>query len=146
MRSFNTTGPVEAQDHYCIPPLTRIDSNYVLDLIRQKKYFFLHAPRQTGKTSVLLTLQDLLNSGTVGDYRCVYVNLEGGQAARQDVSQAMPSILDEIALRARLALKDNFVEDTWPDILETEGPYGALTCVLSEWSLASPQPLVLLID
>ena len=146
MREFKTSGPVVPAEHYCIPPLERIDLEYVLKLIREQEYFILHGPRQTGKTSALKALQDLLNSGTVGDYRCVYVNLEGTAAARQDVSQAMPSILGQIALRARLALKDDFVRDTWRDSLEMAGPYGVLTWVLTEWSLASPQPLVLLID
>ncbi|MDD9981085.1 MAG: hypothetical protein OXU81_06965, partial [Gammaproteobacteria bacterium] len=54
MRFFNTEGPVVAEDHYCIPPLERIDHAEVLELIRRKRYFVLHAPRQTGKTSALL--------------------------------------------------------------------------------------------
>ena len=62
-RTFNTAGPVVAADHYCIPPLERINLDAVLGLIWDKKYFVLHAPRQTGKTSVLLALRDLLNSG-----------------------------------------------------------------------------------
>ena len=74
MREFNTEGPVVAEDHYCIPPLERIDLQQVLDLVRRKKYFVLHAPRQTGKTSALLALRDLLNSGEAGEYRCVYAN------------------------------------------------------------------------
>ena len=146
MRSFNTEGPVVSEMHYCIPPLERIDLEHVLNLVRGRKYFILHAPRQTGKTSVLLALQDLLNSGTVGDYRCVYVNLEGGQTAKHDVGEAMPAILDEFALRARLALKDQFVQETWRDSLEMAEPHGALKRVLTEWSLASPRPLVLLVD
>ena len=59
VRKFNTAGPVVAADHYCIPPLERIDLDAVLGLIRDKKYFVLHAPRQTGKTSALLALRDL---------------------------------------------------------------------------------------
>ena len=47
-----------------IPPLERIDLEEVLGLVRDKKYFVLHAPRQTGKTSALLALRDLLNGGT----------------------------------------------------------------------------------
>ena len=70
MRSFNTSGPIDAQDHYHIPPLERMDLDYVLDLIRRKKYFILHAPRQTGKTSALKALQGHLNCGAEGNYRC----------------------------------------------------------------------------
>ena len=83
MRFFNTTGPVRPDDHYHVPPLDRLALDEVLTLIQQKKYFVLHAPRQTGKTSSLLALRDLLNAE--GDYRCVYVNVEGGQALREDV-------------------------------------------------------------
>ena len=50
MRFFNTEGPVRAEDHYCIPPLERIDLDAVLELVRGKHCFVLHAPRQTGKT------------------------------------------------------------------------------------------------
>ena len=146
MRKFKTSGPVVPAEHYCIPPLERFDLEYVLELIRDREYFTLHAPRQTGKTSALKSLQDLLNSGTVGSYRCVYVKLEGGQTARHDVGRAMRSILDEIALRAQDVLEDDFVNDAWPDILEISGPDGALKRVLTKWSAASPQPLVLLVD
>ncbi len=53
MRFFNTTGPVVLGEHYCIPPLERIDLEYVLELIRDMEYFTLHAPRQTGKTGYM---------------------------------------------------------------------------------------------
>ena len=51
MREFNTAGPVVAADHYLIPSLSRLDLNGLLGLVHRKKYFVLHAPRQTGKTS-----------------------------------------------------------------------------------------------
>ena len=87
VRKFNTEGPVVAADHYHIPPLERIDLDAVLGLIRDKKYFVLHAPRQTGKTSALLALRDLLNGGGHGDFRCVYANVEDGQAMRENVAE-----------------------------------------------------------
>ena len=84
-----------AADHYHIPPLERIDLDTVLGLIRDKKYFVLHAPRQTGKTSALLTLRDLLNGGGHGDFRCVYANVEDGQAMRENVAEGMRTALAE---------------------------------------------------
>ena len=113
-------------------------------MIRDEKYFVLHAPRQTGKTSALLTLRDLLNAE--GTYRCVYVNVEGGQAGREDTQRAMRAILSQLALRARQTLRDEWVEDIWFDILQRSGPDGALQQVLSRWAEADPTPLVLLID
>jgi hypothetical protein len=82
-RTFNTAGPQIAEDNYTIDPLSRIKLEDVLMLIRQKRYFVLHAPRQTGKTSCLLALRDYLNKQD--DYIAVYVNVEGGQALRNDV-------------------------------------------------------------
>ena len=144
MRFFNTTGPVRPKDHYSIPPLDRLDLDSVLRLIRQQKYFVLHAPRQTGKTSALLALRDLLNAE--GDYRCVYANVEAGQAAREDIREAMRTVLDELALRAQLTLRDDFVDEIWFDIWTQAGPNSALRRVLSQWAQADPRPLVLLID
>jgi len=87
MRFFNTAGPVNCQDHYCLPPLTRFDLPEVLTLISQKKYFVLHAPRQSGKTSCMLALREYLNNS--GEYRSLYVNVEAAQAAREDVENGV---------------------------------------------------------
>ncbi len=144
MRFFNTSGPVVAADHYCIPPLKRLNLADVRRLIRDKRYFVLHAPRQTGKTSALLALRDLLNAEDA--YRCVYVNIEGGQAAREDVEQVMRTILGELASWARSTLGDEFLDDIWPDILSKYGPHGALREALTRWTEANSKPLVLLID
>ena len=146
MRRFNTEGPVVKRRHYCIPPLERIDLKRVLGLIRDERYFTLRAPRQTGKTSVLLALQDLLNSGSVGSYRCIYVNVEPGQAFREDVREAMRSIISALASKSMSVLEDSFVEDVGFDILDRHGPGGGLVEVLRRWARTDPQPLVLLID
>ncbi len=144
MRFFNTAGPVRSEEHYHIPPLDRLDLDGVLTLIQQKKYFVLHAPRQTGKTSALLALRDLLNAE--GVYRCVYVNVESGQALREDVEQVMRTLLAGLASRARLTLGDEFLGKVWSGILAEVGPGIALQEALTRWSEASPKPLVLLID
>ena len=146
MRFFNTAGPMRPEDNYCIPPLSRMDQRELLTLIRQKRYFVLHAPRQTGKTSALLALRDRLNGGAEGAWRCVYVNVEAGQASRENVERAMRAILGELARRARTALGDESLADVWPGVLETFGPDGALQEVLARWAEADPAPLVLLID
>ena len=143
MRFFNTAGPIRRDDHYCIPPLERLDLNGVRTLIQQKKYFVLHAPRQTGKTSALLALRDLLNAE--GDYRCVYVNVEGALALREDVERAMQLILGDLASWARLTLGDEFLAAHWSGLLAEFGA-GALREALTRWAAASPKPLVLLID
>ncbi len=146
VRTFNTEGPVVAADHYHIPPLERIDLDEMLGLVRDKKYFVLHAPRQTGKTSALLALRDLLNSGAHGNYRCVYANVEAGQAARENVAEGMRAVLSQLALRASLTLSDDSLERIYRDALDGAGPLGALSVTLSRWAAADHTPLVLLID
>ena len=151
MRFFNTAGPVRAEDHYAIPPLKRGNVAEILRLIRDKQYFVLHAPRQTGKTSALIALRDLLNGGGegapsgAGGFRCVDVNVEVGQVARDDVAEGMRAILSGLAGSARL-LGDDFPKRTWPGVFEQSGPNDALKDLLIEWCLANPKPLVLLVD
>lgn len=41
---FNMAGPIQSDIHYSIDPLMRIDTNEIMMLVRQKKYFALHAP------------------------------------------------------------------------------------------------------
>ena len=144
MRFFNTEGPVRPDDHYHIPPLDRVNLDELLGLVRDKRYFVLHAPRQTGKTSALLALRDRLNAG--GRYRCVYADFEVGQAAREDTARAMRAMLGEMARQARLTLDDHTPDGLRGPALETEGADGALLDVLSRWAQADPRPLVLLID
>ena len=145
MRRFNTEGPIIPADHYFVPPLERVDLGEVLDLIRSKRYFVLHAPRQTGKTSTLLALRDLLDRDASGGFRCVYVNVEAAQTAREDVELAMRAVLSSLASRASLA-GDDFLHGVWPGILATSGAHHALGEALTRWSMADPKPLVLLID
>lgn len=58
---FNTAGPIQADIHYNVDPLCRINLEEIEMLIYQRKYFVLYAPQQTGKTSCLLALRDYLN-------------------------------------------------------------------------------------
>jgi len=144
MRFFNTAGPVDCKEHYCLPPLERLDIEGVLSLIEQKKYFVLHAPRQTGKTTCLLALMDRLNGE--GKYRCLYCNVEVGQSAREDVAEAMRAILNEVGSMAGDFLGDGFLRSVAREVMDSAGPHGALNEALTRWASHSEKPIVLLID
>ena len=146
MRFFNTEGPVERERHYLVPPLDRVDLEEILTLIRRRKYFVLHAPRQTGKTTTLLALRDLLNSAGPDEPCCVYASLETGRTVGDDVGRAMRAILGELAAQARRTLGDNALENSWPQTLASVGPDRALAEALACWAEARPRPLVLLLD
>ena len=145
-RFFNTAGPVRPERDYCVPPLERFDLDEVLRLIRSDRYFALHAPRQTGKTSCLLALRDLLNSGAEGSCRCAYINVESAQTAREDVGAAMGAIASEIAREARDTLDDPATADLADRLDTTRRPLATLGTLLAGWARAGKDPLVLMID
>ncbi len=144
MRFFNTEGEVIPEDHYCIPPLERVDLDEIVTLIKRKKYFILHAPRQTGKTSLLTALADHLNASD--RYRCVYVNVEPAQSARQDVHAGVRTILALVAVEAERTTGEAQVQETWRTSLAEDGPHAALVRVLAEWAAADSKPLILFVD
>ena len=145
MRRFNRSGPVVADRHYHIPPLERVDLAEIRELIDDQQYFVLHAPRQTGKTSALLALQELLNADD-SPCRCVYVNVEGATTAREDVDAAIRTILNELAETAQDTLDDGRLGEIWPAVMDRAGGHSALRVALTRWCRASPKPLALLID
>jgi len=146
MQRFNTAGPIRPTLDYHIPPLDRLALPEVLGLVRDERYFVLHAPRQTGKTTALLTLRDLLNDGSEGDYRCAYINVEPAQTAREDVGRAMGAIASQIAREARYTLNDHATADAADEVDTNRRPHAVLSTLLEAWARAASSPLVLLID
>ena len=142
-RFFNTAGPNMPEDSYTIDPLKRFDLDDILTLIRQKRYFVLHAPRQTGKTSCMLALRDYLNKS--GDFISVYANIEGGQASRNDVQSVVKSTVDTLAREVRLTLETEET-DAIRDSVQSQGKDSMLSDYLSRLSQSLPKPLVLIID
>jgi hypothetical protein len=141
-RFFITAGPVRQEDHYHIDPLSRVDYPQIQSLIKQKKYFVLHAPRQTGKTTALFALRDRLN--TEGAYRAIYVNVEPAQAFREDIPRAMEAILDQFRFQGEIA-DDPLLLDLVNAI--SPGTTGSpLNALLRTLSVRSPQPVVLMLD
>ncbi|MFN3983692.1 MAG: AAA family ATPase, partial [Caldilinea sp.] len=145
-KQFNTAGPSKADLHYVLDPLARIDLEEVLGLIDAQRYFVLHAPRQTGKTTALLALMQHLNRQ--GRYRALYANIETAQAARGQVERGIEAACSAVARSAALYLKDASLDD-W--LLRGEGRSTAaeekFSRLLAHWSAADPaHPAVLLLD
>ena len=61
---FNTAGPCQPDIHYMLSPLARLPQ--LEQLIAQRGYFVIHAPRQTGKTTAMLALAQRLTAS--GNY------------------------------------------------------------------------------
>ncbi|MDG4595040.1 MAG: AAA family ATPase [Candidatus Contendobacter sp.] len=144
MRFFNTEGPVRSEKHYCLPPLQRWDLEEILGLIEREKYFLLHAPRQTGKTTCLLALAEYLNRE--GRYRALYANIEPAQAYRENVDQGMTVVVEQISRGARDQLGDVEATALGRDIIASSSGGTRVEEFLTRWCEGSPQPLVLLLD
>lgn len=143
-RFFNTAGPTIPEDHYHLDPLHRLDWEEIQYLIATKRYFVLHAPRQTGKTSTLLAIMKALNEG--GQYACAYANIEGAQAARGDETKGIPAVCDALVNAIRVYLKQTELQ-AWYAAEKTQvAPQHLLTQVLQQWAEFSERPTVLLLD
>lgn len=140
----NTEGPVNCADHYCLPPLTRFDLIQIVGLIVQRKYFLLHAPRQTGKTTCLLALTKHLSAD--GDYHAVYANIEAAQALREDVDRAMATIVTNIAQWASFLSGIQEAVVLARQVLADTPHASALVVFLNRWCAQLDKPLVLMLD
>jgi hypothetical protein len=137
-RHFNTTGPCKPDIHYTLPPLVRLPN--LEQLVEQQNYFVIHAPRQTGKTTAMLALAKQLTA--TGKYAAVMVSVEVGQPFVNDVGQTELAILASWRRAIRVRLPAALHPPNW-SISETGG---RIQTALQEWAIASPLPLVVLID
>jgi len=137
-RSFNTAGPCVLSDHYMIPAAARLPE--VPRLVQDNTYFVIHAPRQTGKTTVLQALAaDLTASGR---YAAVVLSMEAGQPWPDDIGSATRAILSGARRTARINLPTDLRPPPWPDSWDE----GLLSDAFAVWAEACPRPLVLLLD
>ena len=142
---FNTAGPIQPDIHYNVEPLSRIDLEEVEQLIYQRKYCVLHAPRQTGKTSCLLALRDYLNAR--GEFVAVYANIEAGQALRNDAEKVVQTTAATIADRVDTLRGGGEAVQLLRTVRESsESSGGLLTAFLRALCESLPLPLVLFLD
>jgi type II secretory pathway predicted ATPase ExeA len=139
MRFFNTAGPCDPRMHYMLPPERRLPE--AMGLIDRQLYFVVHAPRQSGKTTLLRTLAQRLTSE--GRYAALLTTCETGQAAGGDVEKGIAAVLDSL----RLAALSDLPEELRPPKANSEVPdVTRLRDLLSRWSQQSPRPIVLFLD
>jgi hypothetical protein len=137
-RIFNTAGPCLPGEHYLLPAGQRLKQ--VRSLIDSKAYFVIHAPRQTGKTTLLKGLSAELNAEE--RYAAINVSLES--FTEPDVDRMLPQMLRALEEAARFQLG----ESSWPP--ERAGfvqePSLALRLYLAAWTARLDRPLVVLLD
>ncbi|MBI4860504.1 MAG: ATP-binding protein [Candidatus Riflebacteria bacterium] len=137
-RVFNTAGPCLPDKHYMLPPERRLP--VVHDLIDGEYFFVLHAPRQTGKTTLLKSLSASLTAA--GRHAALTISLESFTS--DDVPATMPQIIEEIAGVSRSQLPP---ELTAPEPrLFLDSPHIGLKAYLGAFSAAIDRPLVIFLD
>jgi hypothetical protein len=113
-------------------------------LLDQQKYFLLHAPRQTGKTTCLLALADYLNRE--GRYRAVYANIEVAQAYRENVDKGMAAVVEQISRDARDQVGDTTATSIAQVAISGSTGGTAVGEFLTRWCQDAAKPTVLLLD
>ena len=135
---FNNAGPIIPEDHYYLPVMARLVDDNLFQLIRAKRYFILHAPRQTGKTSALLGLQRELHAR--GEVDCVYINVEVAKAYREQVEPAMRAIMQDVTSAIEYQLGDE------PLAKEIASQPPSLKAAFNTLSTRRTKPVVVFID
>ncbi len=124
-----------------LPPERRLDE--VLDLIHRRKFFTLHAGRQTGKTTCLRWLEQHLNDS--GEYRAIWVDIETARE-NPDVKRVMSVVLNMLDRTLSLALPDVPRCDSKAIAEFLQTPETAIFRYLSELASTDPLPWVVLFD
>ena len=136
-RWFNTAGPCRPDKHYMLSATARLPS--LKRLIEQESYFVIHAPRQTGKTTAMLTLAQELTAS--GRYAAILVSVEVGQPFSHNPDKAEIAMLESWRQAARAWLPPELQPPAWPQV-----DSGRIGAALQAWCQASPKPLVIFID
>jgi hypothetical protein len=138
MRRFNTAGPCRAAYDYMIPPERRMPE--AARLVDQQAYFAIHAPRQTGKTTLVRALAHSLTDS--GRYAAVLLSCEAGEAAGEDYAAVERIVLSRLRGEAESALPPELRPPPFPEVAEGD----RITTALTVWARACPRPIVLILD
>jgi hypothetical protein len=134
-RWFNTAGPCQPEMHYMLPSMPRLPQ--LETLIDRAGYFVLHAPRQVGKTTAMLTIAQELTAQ--GKYTAVMASVEVGATFSDNPLAAQKEILRAWDDGIRFWLPPELQPPEWMHC-ETIGQ------AISLWCRHPPRPIILFID
>ncbi|MBO4272715.1 AAA family ATPase [Microbispora triticiradicis] len=123
-----------------LPPAPRLPQ--ARGLIEMDRYFVLHAPRQTGKTTTLDALASELNAE--GDIAALMFSCERAKSAGDDAGWAETILLD--SLREAAARPGWPAEVLPPDPWPQATPGTRFGSALAEWCRRCPRRVVLFLD
>lgn len=139
-RFFNTTGLCHPERHYMVNPFRDIYDE-IMQLIHNEQYFLIHAPRQTGKTTLLHQLARRLNRE--GRYTACAMSLESAGYPSITVPEANGAFVSSLHMAAKTFLPEaERPIDPAPMPLTVD----LFQKYLAQWAAEQPKPIVLLLD
>jgi hypothetical protein len=139
-RFFNVTGLCNPEKHYMVDPLRGLNET-ILELIQNEYYFTIHAPRQTGKTTLLRSLSNELNLSQ--KYVAVHFSLETAGFRSNTVEKANKAIIESLQ-SAACEQVDSINQPPNPSGYEPS--INVFKNYLTDWARISTLPIILLID
>ena len=143
--AFNTTGPCIPGEHYMLPPERRLGD--VMELIEARKFFTLHAGRQTGKTTSLKWLERHFEAA--GVWRALSIDIEAAREQPDVTARAMSAVLDKFGsdklAGAQAAPAVARPDPAWVEDLLAD-PGTAISRYITRLAELDPRPLLLLLD
>ncbi|KJJ83157.1 ATPase domain protein, prokaryote domain protein, partial [Candidatus Omnitrophus magneticus] len=136
-RYFNTTGFCMPERHYMVDPLR--NQKIIFDLIEKTQYFTIHAPRQTGKTTLLHELAHRLNKE--GNYISVVFSVESAGYRSITEETANLKIINSLYESCELFIS----KELWPKKSLADEKC-SLQTYLNNWAGSQKKPIVLLLD
>ncbi len=136
---FNTAGPCFEKNHYIVPILER--NLEIMSLIHRGQYFILHAARQTGKTTLIKTFVNKINSDK--DYYALYCSLESVQTfvdTEIGIKQIF-SVIKKSLKYSKIPFKEKFGIDTKDETTST-----LINVALSDFCIEIDKPLIIFFD
>ena len=139
-RFFNVAGLCNPERHYMFDPLRGLEQ-IIFDLIRNEYYFTIHAPRQTGKTTLLRSLSLQLNLSK--KYVAVHFSLETAGFRSNTIEKANRAIIESLHSAACDQVDGT---NQPPSPLAYEPSINVFKNYLTDWARNSCLPIILLID
>lgn len=123
-----------------LPPEARLPE--IESLIERGQYFVVHAPRQSGKTTLFRALAERLLSET--RFTTLLASCETGQTARADLERGVDAILHSLEFSAGSLPAS--LRPPQPREVDDQPAETRLKVYLSRWCERSPRPVVLFLD
>ncbi|GAP72930.1 hypothetical protein SAMD00024442_5_50 [Candidatus Symbiothrix dinenymphae] len=138
-RYFNVAGPCDEAKHYMIEASSRLSG--IKELIGQEQYFVIHAPRQSGKTTLLLDVVNHINHE--GKYYALYCSLEAAQGII-DPKDGIPAIVKRMQSKFRFS---NIPKgETFAKGADYSNYAGVLADELTFFCMSLDKPLIIFFD